>query len=243
MQPPVLELDSVTKKFRGQAAVEDLTLRLSPGEIFGLIGPTGSGKTTTIKMIAGLYKPTSGKITVAGFEVGEHPTRSKQRLGYIPDDPLVYDRLTGREYLSFVGKLFKMRRPERLARIGPLLAKFGLERLADGRMEGYSRGTRQKISILAALMHQPALLLVDEPMIGLDPLSARVTKELFREFAAAGGAILLSTHTLPIAEELCGRIGILKGGRLTEQGTLAELGAKAGLSRGSLEDHYLALTA
>jgi len=243
MLPPVLELASVTKKFNGKAAVSDLSLQLPPGEIFGLIGPNGSGKTTTIKMIAGIYRPTKGAVKVAGFDVGEQPTKAKQRLGYIPDDPMVYDRLTGREYLSFVGKLFRMKRPDRAAKIEKLLAKFGLERLADGRLEGYSRGTRQKISILAALLHDPSLLLVDEPMIGLDPLSARVTKDLFREFAAAGGTILLSTHTLSIAEELCGRIGILINGRLAEQGTLPEIGAKAGLGHGSLEDYYLALTA
>jgi len=238
-----LELGSITKNFSGQAAVSDLSLRLEPGEIYGLIGPNGSGKTTTIKMIAGLYKPTSGSIKVAGFDVGDQPTKAKRHLGYIPDDPIVYDRLTGREYLSFVGKLFRMKRPDRIAKIDALLAKYGLEKLADGRMERYSRGTRQKISILAALMHQPSLLLVDEPMVGLDPLSARVTKELFREFASGGGAILMSTHTLPIAEELCGRIGIIRSGRLAEEGTVAGLGAKAGLSHGSLEDYYLALTA
>jgi ABC-2 type transport system ATP-binding protein len=243
MRPTTLELIGVTKKFDDLAAVSDLSLKIAPGEIYGLIGPNGSGKTTTIKMIAGLYRPTRGAIKIAGLDAAEAPTRAKRHLGYIPDDPAAYDRLTGREFMSFVGKLYGMKRPDRTARIDALLGKYGLEHLADGLLGSYSRGTRQKISILSALLHEPSLLLIDEPMIGLDPLSARVTKELFREFAGRGGAILLSTHTLPIAEELCGRIGILKKGKLAEEGTMAELGVRAGLTHGTLEDYYLALTA
>jgi len=243
MQPNTLELESVTKKFGGKAAVKDISMSVPPGEIHGLIGPNGSGKTTTIKMIAGLYRPTKGVVRVAGHDVVKSPTKAKRRLGYIPDDPVAYERLTGREFMEFVGQLYGMDRAKRDRRIDELLGRYGVADLANGRIDSYSRGTRQKISILAALLHEPALLLVDEPMVGLDPMSARVTKELFREFAAAGGAILLSTHTLSVAEDLCRRIAVLKAGSIIEEGTVAELGAKAGLGRGTLEDYYLALTA
>jgi ABC-2 type transport system ATP-binding protein len=243
MLPAALELKSVTKKFNDTAAVSDLSMKIAPGEIYGLIGPNGSGKTTTIKMIAGLYKPTGGVILVCGHDIAHAPTNAKKMIGYIPDDPVAYDRLSGREFMEFVGQLFSMDRKKRDKRIEDLLARYGLGGLADGRIERYSRGTRQKISILAALLHEPALLLIDEPMVGLDPASARVTKELIKEFADRGGAVLISTHTLPIAETLCAHIGILKDGKLTEEGTVAELGAKAGIEHGSLEDYYLALTA
>jgi len=243
MLPAALELKSVTKKFNGTTAVSGLSLKIASGEVYGLIGPNGSGKTTTIKMIAGLYKPTGGVILVGGHDIAHAPTNAKKLIGYIPDDPVVYDRLSGREFMEFVGQLFAMDRKKRDKRIEELLARYGLGGLADGRIERYSRGTRQKISILAALLHEPSLLLIDEPMVGLDPASARVTKELIKEFAGRGGAVLISTHTLPIAEALCARIGVLKDGKLAEEGTVAELGAKAGLEHGTLEDYYMALTA
>jgi ABC-2 type transport system ATP-binding protein len=243
MLPATLELDSVTKKFNGTVAVDGLSLKIAPGEIYGLIGPNGSGKTTTIKMIAGLYKPANGVIKVGGHDIAHAPTNAKKLIGYIPDDPVAYDRLSGREFMEFVGQLFAMDRAMRDKRIDELLARYGLGALADGRFGRYSRGTKQKISILAALLHEPSLLLIDEPMVGLDPASARVTKLLIKEFAGRGGAVLISTHTLSIAEELCARVGVLKGGRLIEEGTVAELGAKAGLEHGTLEDYYLALTA
>ncbi len=243
MPKPTLELRSVQKKFGGLAAVDDLSLTIGSGEIYGLIGPNGSGKTTTIKMIAGLYKPTKGTIKVAGLDALHSPTKVKRLVGYIPDDPAAYDRLTGREFMEFVGQLFGMDRALRDRRVAELIARYGLEKTSAGYFGQYSRGNKQKFSVMAALLHQPSLLLVDEPMVGLDPASARVTKELLREFAAAGGAVLLSTHTMPIAQELCSRIGILKDGRLIEEGTVAELGTKAGLPGGGLEDDYLKLTA
>ncbi len=243
MPKPTLELRSVQKKFGRLAAVDDLSLAIEPGEIYGLIGPNGSGKTTTIKMIVGLYRPTKGTIKVGGVDAVRSPTKAKRLIGYVPDDPAAYDRLTGREFLEFVGQLFGMDRARRDRRADELIARYGLEKTSAGYFGQYSRGNKQKFSIMAALLHEPALLLIDEPMVGLDPASARVTKELFREFAAAGGAALLSTHTMPIAQELCARIGILKDGRLIEEGTVAELGAKAGLPGGGLEDDYLKLTA
>ena len=243
MTPKTLEIAKVTKKFSGQTAVKDLSLQIAAGEIYGLIGPNGSGKTTTIKMVAGLYRPTAGSITVCGADVVEAPTRAKRRLGYVPDDPDGYDRLTGREFLEFVGQLYGLERRSRDRKIEELLARYDLVKLALGQFGRYSRGTKQKFSILAALLHVPSLLLVDEPMVGLDPASVVVTEELFREFVASGGAIQLSTHTLAIAEVLCDRLGLLKEGRLAAEGTLADLRSRAGAPSGTLEECYLTLAA
>lgn len=237
-----LELHSVTKSFGDTVAVSHLSLAIRHGEIFGLIGPNGAGKTTTIKMICGLYRPTKGSIRVSGFDIAKDPTKAKWHLGYVPDEPTAYDRLTGREFLEFVGELYGMDRHERDERIEMFLGRYELERLADGRFGQYSRGTRQKISLIAGMLHQPALLLVDEPMVGLDPESIRTTIAVFKEHAEQGGAIVISTHTLPVAEELCTRFGILREGRLVEVGTRDELRKAAGIRRGDLEDVFLKLT-
>lgn len=241
MKNDTLELKALTKTFGGTAAVDGLTLTVARGEIYGLIGPNGSGKTTTMKMVAGIYRPTSGRVTVRGIDALAAPTKAKRHVAYVPDDPTAYDLLTGREFLGLVGELFDVPRGERDTRVASLLAKYHLEPVADGLFAHYSRGTKQKFSIVAALMHRPSLMLVDEPMVGLDPESAKVTKMLFKEFVQGGGSILLSTHTLTVADEICSRFGILKGGRLVAEGTHDELSAKAGGS-GSLEDIYLKLT-
>lgn len=241
MAIPTLEIKGATKRFDGLTAVKNISLHVHPGEIYGLIGPNGSGKTTTLKMVAGLYRPSKGTIKVAGFDVVGSPTKAKQQLGYVPDDPSAYDRLTGREFLQFVGELYGMDRGPRDEKIESLLAAYHLQTLADGYFERYSRGTKQKISILAALLHEPKLLLVDEPMVGLDPESAHVTKQLFRDFAHRGGSILMSTHSLPMAEDVCHRFGILVEGRIITDGRLASLRQEAGLERGDLESCYLRL--
>lgn len=247
----ILEVKSVTKQFGDLFAVRKLSLKLAPGEIYGLIGPNGSGKTTTLKMIAGLYRPTSGTIKVNGFDVVSRPTKAKRHLGYIPDEPTAYDRLSGREFLEFVGRLWRLEDGKRNRRISRLLAAYGIERLAEAPFGNCSRGTKQKISTIAALLHKPELILIDEPMVGLDPASAQVTKRLLREAAKEGSSILISTHTLPVAEELCQHFGVLDKGRLVQQGTLAQLAAKAkakGAKTGrppagqKLEAYYLALT-
>jgi ABC-2 type transport system ATP-binding protein len=242
-QQHILELKGLTKKFGGLFAVRDLDLKMPPGEIYGLIGPNGSGKTTTIKMIAGLYRPTRGSVSVAGHDALKTPYRAKAEIGYVPDEPAGYDLLTGREFLEFVGEAFRVDRKLRDERISCLLARFKLEETANGAFGRSSRGTRQKLSIIAALIHEPKLLLIDEPMVGLDPWSAKVAEELFREFADAGGSVLLSTHVLPTAERLCGRVGLLKGGKIIEEGSVDKISAKAGMPGGSLEDCYLKLAA
>lgn len=241
MKNGALELRSVTKTFGAKAAVAGLSLSIKPGEIYGLIGPNGSGKTTTMKMIAGIYRPTSGAIKVRGVDALAAPTKAKRHLGYVPDDPAAYDLLTGREFLEFVGELYDMRRDEKGARIKELLAAYALEPIADGLFTHYSRGTKQKFSIAAALLHRPSVLLIDEPMVGLDPASAKVTKVLLTDFVRQGGSVLLSTHTLSVADEICHRFGILKDGMLAAEGTHAELSAKSG-RLGSLEEVYLSLT-
>lgn len=238
---PALELRDATKSFGRTTAVHALRMSIDPGEIYGLIGPNGSGKTTTVKMAAGLHRPTSGSVRVKGVDISAMPTKAKRVIGYVPDDPSAYDRLSGREFMAFVGELFGMERGPRDARIESLLREYRIEGMVDGPFGSYSRGTKQKISILAALLHDPALLLVDEPMVGLDPESMIVTKRLLATFAANGGAVLLSTHSLPVADELCQRFGVLSGGTLIAEGTHGELAAKAGHA-GTLEDIYLALT-
>lgn len=242
MRMPSLELKSVTKRFGNSTAVNRLSLKLETGEVFGLIGPNGSGKTTTLKMVCGLYRATRGSIRVSGFDVLKSSYKSKWHIGYVPDEPVAYDKLTGREFLEFVGELYGIDREARNERIDELLDAYDLARLADGYFGKYSRGTKQKITIIAALMQEPSLLLIDEPAVGLDPASIEVTKSLIRDYARDGGTALISTRTLPLAEELCTRFGILQKGVLKEVGTLQELRHKAGLKRGSLERVFLELT-
>jgi ABC-2 type transport system ATP-binding protein len=242
MANPVLKLDSVTKRFGSREAVQGISFDVRPGEVVGLIGPNGSGKSTTLKMIAGLYRPSSGRVFVQGYDVAEAPTKSKRHIGYVPDEPTAYERLTGREFMEFVGELFGMDRKVRNDRIDELLASFGVASLAEGMFQDMSRGTKQKITLLAALLHDPSLMLIDEPMVGLDPASARVAKRLIREFADEGGAVLLSTHTLDVAEDICDRYIVLVNGNVLTAGTKQELVAGTGRKTGSLEDAFIALT-
>lgn len=239
----ILEVNNLTKKYGRTVAVGNVSLTVAAGEIFALIGPNGSGKTTLVKTIAGLLQPTQGKISVAGYEVGSKAVQAKQNTGYIPDEPAIWDGMSGSEFLYMVGALWGISPNEAHKRIEDLLKNFDLAADLNGPFEEYSRGSKQKISILAALLHQPKLLLVDEPIVGLDPAGAAAAKRLFGEFSKAGGAILLVTHTLQVAEEIAQRIGLLRQGELVAIGSLAELRAKAGLpAQASLEEIYLALT-
>ena len=239
---PLLRLVRLSKRFGDRLAVEALTLDVAPGEIYGLIGPNGSGKTTTVKMIAGLYRPTAGQVLIAGIDLGAEPERAKGLLGYIPDEPFVYEKMTGREFLGLVAALYRVAEPERTRRIEELLDLYALGAAADGYVEHYSRGNRQKLAILASLLHAPRLLVVDEPIVGLDPESAIKTRDLVRRFAEMGGSALLCTHTLAFAEQVCHRVGLLREGRLVEEGDLAALRRRAGLPDASLEALYLHFT-
>ena len=239
---PLLRLDRLSKRFGGLLAVDALSLEVAPGEIYGLIGPNGSGKTTTVKMITGLYRPTAGQVLIGGIDLGAEPERAKRLLGYIPDDPFVYEKMTGREFLHLVGELYGVAEPERTPRIDELLGLYALGPTADGYVESYSRGSRQKLAILASLLHAPRLLIVDEPIVGLDPESAIKTRDLLKRFAEEGGSILVCTHTLPFAEQVCHQVGLLKEGRLVQEGNLPALRLRAGLPGASLEALYLHFT-
>ena len=231
----MIEIKNVTKKFGPLTAVNKLSLSIPQGTIFGFIGPNGAGKTTTIKMLVGLMKPSQGEIFIDDKDVRLNPEYTKKQLGYVPDDPFVYEKMTGWEYLSFVGEIFGINKKERDERIEKLSKIYPLKKILDGYMDSYSRGNKQKLVILAAFLHTPKALLVDEPVVGLDPESISITKKLFRNFAKEdGGTIFISTHTLSFAQDICDRIGIIKDGKLLIEGTIDELLKMAGLSAETL---------
>lgn len=239
----MLELSGLTKKFDGKIAVDGVSFAIKPGEIFSLIGPNSSGKTTIVKTVAGLLRPNEGTITVGGNDVVAKPLETKSQIGYIPDEPVVWSGMTGEEFLHFVGALYGFSETLRAEKIAELLPIFALEGLEKEYFENYSRGNKQKFIILAALLHEPKLLLIDEPIVGLDPESATIAKAEFTRFAKAGGAILLVTHTLSVAEDISTTIGVLKEGKLVSTGTLSELRTKAKVSTtGTLDEVYAALT-
>jgi ABC-2 type transport system ATP-binding protein len=239
----MLEVKNLSKQFNSLQAVKDVSFKVKPGEIFALIGPNGSGKTTIIKTIAGLLKPSAGGILVDGHDVVAEPVKAKRIVGYIPDEPTVWPHFSGEEFLHFSGALYGVKEQERTKQIPKFLDIFDLAGLKEGAFEDYSRGNKQKFAILAALLHSPQLLLIDEPIVGLDPTSAEIAKRKFREFAQAGGAVLMVTHTLPVAEEIAGTIGVLDAGVLTAVGSFSDLKQKAGLDdKANLEDVYQALT-
>ena len=237
---PALGVEHLSKQFAGRSALDALSLAIPPGEIYGLIGPNGSGKTTTVKLATGLYRPTSGRVLVAGVDLQREPERAKRLLGYVPDEPFAYERMSGREFLHLVGALWDVPPAIRASRIDALAATFiGFPDVLDSHVDGWSRGNRQKLSMLAALLHEPRLLVIDEPIIGLDPESTRRTRELLHDFAAAGGAVLLCTHILSFAEAICHRVGLLRGGRLVVEGDLPTLRRATAPDAGSLEELYL----
>ncbi|MDQ3208999.1 MAG: ABC transporter ATP-binding protein, partial [Gemmatimonadota bacterium] len=205
-------------------------------------GPNGAGKTTTFRMIAGILRPTSGSIEIGGIDVNQRPLEAKARLGFIPDRPFVYDKLTGAEFLRFVAALYGQQGAMVERRIDELLELFELRRWKDELTESYSHGMRQKLIISGALVHRPEVIVVDEPMVGLDPRSARLLKDLFRQFVNRGGTILMSTHTLEVAETMCDRIAIIHGGRIVASGNMSELQEQTSSEHLGLEDLFLKLT-
>ena len=238
----MLEIKNLTKTFGELRAVDDVSVTIKKGEIFSLIGPNGSGKTTIIKVIAGLLQPTEGEVVVYGSNISEDPIKSKSQIGYIPDEPTVWSSMTGEEFLHFTGALFGISNEARAKKISELLSLFKLEGIEKNYFENYSRGNKQKFTIIAALLHSPKILLIDEPIVGLDPHSAEIAKNTFREFANDGGLILMATHTLTVAEEISDRIGVLKQGVLIESGTFEYLKGVSKLEGGAtLEQVYNAL--
>jgi ABC-2 type transport system ATP-binding protein len=238
----VIRLTELRKRYGKFTAVDGIDLEVPRGELFGLLGPNGAGKTTTIRMIAGILRPTSGTVAVGGIDIQARPLEAKARLGYIPDRPFVYDKLTGGEFLRFAAALYGLQGPAVERRIDELLALFDLSQWKGELTESYSHGMRQKLIIAGALVHRPEVIVVDEPMVGLDPKSARLLKDLFREFVSRGGTILMSTHTMEIAEVMCDRIAIVYRGKIAAQGTMAQLRRQTSSEGMSLEDLFLKLT-
>lgn len=238
----MIRLQNVNKRYGKFHAVRALDLEIRRGELFGFLGPNGAGKTTTLRMIAGILAPTSGKIEIGGIDITRDPLAAKAKLGYIPDRPFVYDKLTGAEFLRFTAALFGQDGNAVEERIEELLDLFELIRWKDELTESYSHGMRQKLIISSAFVHRPEVIVVDEPMIGLDPKSARILRTLFRRFVDKGGTILMSTHTLEIVEGFCDRIGIIRQGELAACGTLDELRNEASTDGARLEELFLRLT-
>lgn len=210
----MIKLQNATKKFGKLTAVNNLNLEIKSGEFFGFLGPNGAGKTTTIKMITGLYLPTSGKIYINGIDIQKNPVKAKMLIGYVPDEPFLYDKLTGIEYLYFSGGLYNLDKPTLKNRIEKMISLFELGDWIYKLTEEFSRGMRQRIAIASALLHNPKVIVIDEPIVGLDPVSANIVKKILRQKANEGSAIFMSTHLLSIAEELCDRIAIIKDGKL-----------------------------
>jgi ABC-2 type transport system ATP-binding protein len=238
---PLIETRHLVKRYGSKAAVNDISFQVCEGEVFGFLGPNGAGKTTTIKMIVGLLQPSDGAVYVAGYDVKSQPLQAKAVSGYVPDTPNLYMKLSGRELLSFVGDLYDMPRPQIERRIDELLRLFDLAKAGDDLIDSYSHGMQQKTALAAALMHDPKVLVMDEPTVGLDPKSARLIKDILRQMADRGAAVFLSTHILEIAERMCDRIGIINQGQLIAVGTMAEL-RSATHGEASLEDIFLSLT-
>lgn len=238
----MLKFIEISKIFGRQVAVDNLSLEIGRGELYGFLGPNGAGKTTTIKMAAGILKPSSGRIEIDGIDIQKQPEKAKMLIGYVPDTPYIYDRLTAREYLEFIGGLYGISKAQIEVRATELFELFDMNGWVDRRCEQYSHGMRQKVVFAAAMLHRPPVLVVDEPMVGLDPQSARTVKDLLKNYAAAGNAVFVSTHILSVAEELCDKIGIINGGKLIASGKIAELRTIVDLSDGDLESLFLKLT-
>ena len=238
----MIRLIHLTKRFGRLTAVNDVSLEIPKGEIFGFLGPNGAGKTTTIKMMAGILEPTEGSVIIDGKNLAEDPVGAKQATGFIPDRGFLYEKLSGIEFLQFIASLYGMDKRCSEARITELLAVFEMEAWGGDLIESYSHGMKQRIVMSAALIHEPKVIVVDEPMVGLDPKGARLVKTIFNSLAGKGVSIFMSTHTLVVAEEMCDRIGIIHEGKLIAVGTALDLRKKANADEQDLEFVFLKLT-
>ena len=238
----MLKLTDVSKVYAksGSKAVDGLSLDLKSGEIYGFLGPNGAGKTTTIKMITGIITPTQGKIEVCGVDISRDPEEAKRNIGYVSDSHIVYDKLTGREYVDFMATVYGVDPADKRKREEALVSRFRLADAYDSQISAYSHGMKQKINVIGALIHEPALWILDEPMTGLDPESAHELKILMREHCDKGNSVFFSTHVLEVAEKICDRVGIINKGRLIAEGTVEEIRGKT--TDGSLESGFLTLT-
>lgn len=242
----MIAVEHLVKRYGGFTAVDDVSLEVAAGEIHGFLGPNGAGKTTTIRMIAGLLKPTAGRILVNGHDAAVEPEQAKATLGFIPDRPFIYEKLTAGEFLRFHGGLYGLDGSVAAARTREMLELFELSRWEDELVESFSHGMKQRLVMSAAFLHRPRAIVVDEPMVGLDPRGARLIKQIFRAMAARGVAMLMSTHTLEVAEEMCDRISIILRGRIIARGTVDDLralaAAQGGTDDGELTSVFLKLT-
>ncbi len=238
----MIQIISLSKHYGKLAAVDQLNLTVPAGEIFGFLGPNGAGKTTTIRVMMGILKATSGQVLLAGHDVVTDAQIAKSIAGFIPDRPFIYEKLSGGEFLEFVGKLHRVEPGRLKMRIAELLCHLELSAWKDELVESYSHGMKQRLVICAALIHEPRILIVDEPMVGMDPRGARTLKDLFSALAKNGTTIFLSTHSISVAEEICHRIGIIQKGRLIACGTMSELHRQAAGNHGNLESVFLDLT-
>ena len=237
----MIEFINLVKKFGNLVAVNDVTLTVPRGEFFAMLGPNAAGKTTTLKILAGLMKPTSGCARVCGFDMQLQPLEARRRIAYVPDFPFLYDKLTAWEFFRFTGQLFQMDDAGIEANAQELVARFHLDEFVNHPLEGLSHGTRQRVAIVSALLHDPEVFVIDEPMVGLDPQHARVVKDVLKERSVKGMTVLVSTHQLSVAEEMADRIGIIHCGKLIAVGNRDELRRQSGAS-GPLENIFLALT-
>jgi ABC-2 type transport system ATP-binding protein len=238
----MIELVNLVKKFGDLTAVNDVSLTIPRGQFFAMLGPNAAGKTTTLKILAGLMKPTSGCARVCGFDMQTQPLEARRRIAYVPDFPFLYDKLTAWEFFRFTGQLFQMPDAKIEANSNELIARFHLAEFVNRPLESLSHGTRQRVAIVSALLHEPEVFVIDEPMVGLDPQHARVVKDVFKERSRAGVTVLVSTHQLSVAEEMADRIGIIHGGKLVAVGNSDELRQQSG-NAGQLEEIFLSLTA
>ncbi len=234
----MLKIENLTKTFGDKVAVDDLSLHIAPGEIYGFIGHNGAGKTTTLKSCVGIQNFDKGDIYINGSSIREDPIKCKQQLAYIPDNPDLYDFMTGSKYLNFVADIFGVSRPQREERIARYAESFNLAHELGNPIATYSRGMKQKLAVISAWMHDPALILMDEPFVGLDPKASFILKDMMREVCGQGGAIFFSTHVLEVAEKLCHKIAIIKNGRLVRSGPMQEV-----TGDDSLEEIFLELEA
>lgn len=239
---PLLVVENLTKRYASFEAVTNVSFSIMPGEIFGFLGVNGAGKTTTLRMLAGVLRPTEGQIKVAGYDLNSHSLEAKGITGYIPDRPYLYNKLTAREFLHFICELYKVPEEEGEARIDVLLSQYSLREWENELIESYSHGMKQRLATCAALVHGPKLLIVDEPMVGLDPHGAKFLKQSFKQYAREGMAILLSTHTLSVAQELADRIAIIHKGSIMTIGTFDEIRALTGVDDDALENVFIRLT-
>ena len=238
----MIELKDLTKKYGEFQAVHDLNLSINKGEVFGFIGPNGAGKTTTIKMMGGILEPTNGTVTIAGIDMQTEPEKAKSKIGFIPDRPYLYEKLTGMEFLRFTADLYGVSEETFEATALKTLKDFSLGDWADELVESYSHGMKQRLIMSAALLHDPEVIIVDEPMVGLDPAAIIMVKKLFRTLAQKGVTVFMSTHTLKVAEDTCDRIGVINKGSLIAMGTTSELQRETNVTEADLEQVFLSLT-